>query len=106
MSTDSSINDLGFFIALWGSVRQIKCDHGNNFAGAKNHLNAALQEVDSERLATFLAEKQFDFVLNAPRASHAGGVSERQITTVRNVLNSVTFSRSTQWWFPKDLIIS
>lgn len=51
-------------------------------------MKAALQEVDAERLATFLAEKQCDFVFNTPHASHAGGVWERQIRTVRNVLNS------------------
>lgn len=36
----------------------------------------------------FLAERQCDFVLNAPHSSHAGGVWERQIRTVRNVLRS------------------
>ncbi len=88
LSTDAFINGLRCFIALRGSVRQIKCDQGTNFVGAKNELNAALQEVDAERLATFLAGKQCNFVLNAPHASHAGGVWERQIRTVRNVLNS------------------
>ena len=88
LSTDAFINGLRCFIALRGSVRQIKCDQGTNFVGAKNELNAALHEVDAERLATFLAEKQCDFVFNAPHASHAGGVWERQIRTVRNVLNT------------------
>ncbi|KAK0152120.1 hypothetical protein N1851_006485 [Merluccius polli] len=36
----------------------------------------------------FLAEKQCEFVFNAPSASHAGGVWERQIRTIRNVLNA------------------
>ncbi|XP_054872902.1 uncharacterized protein LOC111584426 [Amphiprion ocellaris] len=88
LSTDAFINGLRCFIALRGSVREIKCDQGTNFVGAKNELNAALQEVDAERLATFLAKKQCDFVFNAPHASHAGGVWERQIRTVRNVLKS------------------
>lgn len=35
----------------------------------------------------FLSEKQCEFVYNAPSASHAGGIWERQIRTVRNVLN-------------------
>lgn len=41
--------------------------------GAKNELNAALQELDMNRLNTFLTEKQCDFVMNAPHASHARG---------------------------------
>ena len=93
LSTDAFINGLRCFIALRGYVKQIKCDRGTNFVGAKNELNAALQEVNTERLTTFLAEKQCDFVFNAPHASHAGGVWERQIRTVRNVLNS-TFTLS------------
>lgn len=60
---DAFINGTHCFKALCGSVRQIKCDQAPNFVGAKNELNAALQEVDAERLVTFLAEKQCDFGL-------------------------------------------
>ncbi|XP_043082438.1 uncharacterized protein LOC122329873 [Puntigrus tetrazona] len=88
MSTDAFINGLRCFIALRGAVRQIKCDQGTNFVGAKNELKNALKEIDADRLTVFLAEKQCDFVLNAPHASHTGGVWERQIRTVRNVLRS------------------
>lgn len=70
-------------------MRQIKCDQGTNFVGAKNELSAALHKVDAERLENFLAEKQCDFVFNTPHASHAGGVWERQIRTVKNVLYSM-----------------
>lgn len=88
MSTDAFINSLRCFIALRGAVRQIKCDQGTNFVGAKNELTRARKEIDADRLTVFLAEKQCDFVLNAPHSSHAGGVWERQIRTVRNVLCS------------------
>ncbi|XP_034537461.1 uncharacterized protein LOC117811344 [Notolabrus celidotus] len=94
MSTDAFINGLRCFIALRGAVRQIRCDQGTNFVGAKNELSAALKQMDGNRLTTFLAEKQCDFVMNAPHSSHAGGVWERQIRTVRNVLRS-TLSLST-----------
>lgn len=87
LSTDAFINGLRCFIALRGVVRHIKCDQGTNFIGAKNELNTALKEMDTERLTAFLAEHQCEFVLNAPHASHAGGVWERQIRTIRNVLN-------------------
>ncbi|XP_028858353.1 uncharacterized protein LOC114803153 [Denticeps clupeoides] len=88
LSTDTFINGLRCFIAIRGSVRQIKCDQGTNFIGAKNELNTAQSGMDADRLKTFLAEKQCDFILNTPHASHAGGVWERQIRTVRNVLNA------------------
>ncbi|KAI2647813.1 Xanthine phosphoribosyltransferase [Labeo rohita] len=48
--------------------------------------------MDTERVTTFLSEKQCEFVMNAPHASHVGGVWERQIRTVRSVLNAILAS--------------
>lgn len=39
-------------------------------------------------MEAFLTENQCEFIFNAASASHSGGVWERQIRTVRNVLNS------------------
>ncbi|XP_041850910.1 uncharacterized protein LOC121646099 isoform X1 [Melanotaenia boesemani] len=88
MSSDSFINGLRCFIAVRGAVRQIKCDQGTNFVGAKNELKDALKQMDTNLVTTFLAEKQCDFIMNVPHSSHVGGVWERQIRTVRNVLRS------------------
>ncbi|KAL1249115.1 hypothetical protein QQF64_022433 [Cirrhinus molitorella] len=61
---------------------------GTNFVGAKNEFKTALSELDTQRLSTYLSQKQCDFVMNAPHSGHAGGVWERQIRTVRSVLNT------------------
>ena len=87
MSTDSFINALRCFIAIRGAVHQIRSDRGSNFTGAKNKLGAALKELDQDKIQHFLAGAQCEFLFNAPSSSHAGGVWERQIRTVRNVLN-------------------
>lgn len=57
--------------------------------GARNELKNALKEVSKERVAAYLAVKQCDFCLNAPSSSHAGGVWERQIRTIKGVMSSV-----------------
>ncbi len=88
MSTDAMINGLRCFIAIRGAVRQIKSDQGSNFVGAKNELRDALKEVDADRVAAFLADRQCDLVMNTPYSSHVGGVWERQIRTVRSVLRA------------------
>ncbi len=88
LSTDTFINALRCFISIRGEVRQIQCDQGTNFVGAKNEFKTALSELDTHRLSTYLSQKQCDFVMNAPHSSHAGGVWERQIRTVRSVLNT------------------
>nr|XP_020470233.1 uncharacterized protein LOC109968359 [Monopterus albus] len=89
LTTDAFINALRCFIAICGAVRQIRSDQGTNFVGAKNEMIKALKEIDKDRLTSYLANKQCDFTMNVPDASHMGGVWERQIRTVRGVLNWV-----------------
>lgn len=88
LSTDAFINALRCFISLRGTVRQLHCDQGTNFVGARNEFKEGLKHCDAATLESFLAERQCEFIFNAPSASHAGGVWERQIRTVRNVLNA------------------
>ncbi|KAL6475780.1 hypothetical protein MHYP_G00168200 [Metynnis hypsauchen] len=89
LSTDSFINALRCFISLRGAVRQLRCDQGSNFIGARSEFKEALKQCDTKLLEIFLTERQCEFVFNSPSASHAGGVWERQIRTIRNVLNAV-----------------
>ncbi|XP_041789702.1 uncharacterized protein LOC121604290 [Chelmon rostratus] len=89
LTTDAFINALRCFIAIRGAVRQIRCDRGTNFVGAKNEFEKGLLELDEEKISTYLATNQCDFQMNIPEASHRGGVWERQIRTVRSVMSSV-----------------
>ena len=89
MTTDAFINALRCFIALRGAVRQLRSDQGSNFVGAQHELKEALKEIKHERLQTYFAEQGCDFVMNVPHASHMGGVWERQIRTIRSVLNAI-----------------
>ena len=75
-----------------GPICQLRSDRGTNFVGARNELTQALAEMDQEKIKTKLLEEQcdwFSFKLNVPAASHMGGVWERQIRSVRNVLSSL-----------------
>ncbi|KAL1268410.1 hypothetical protein QQF64_033773 [Cirrhinus molitorella] len=89
LTTDAFLNALRCFIAIRGAVRQIRSDQGTNFVGAKNELEKGLMNLDKERISTYLASKQCDFLMNVPEASHMGGVWERQIRTIRSVMNVV-----------------
>lgn len=86
MSTDAFINSLRCFHAIRCTVRQILSDQGSNFVGAKTELRVNLNEP---KIVNYLAERGCDIVFNPPSSSHAGGVWERQIRTIRNILNSV-----------------
>ncbi|KAL0154219.1 hypothetical protein M9458_050473 [Cirrhinus mrigala] len=89
MTADAFINALRCFIAIRGAVRQIRSDQGTNFVGAKSELKNALKEMSKETVAAYLATQQCDLRLNAPSSSHAGGIWERQIRTVKSVMSSV-----------------
>jgi hypothetical protein len=96
MSTDSFLIGLRCFIALRGKVRLIRCDQGSNFVGAKNELKDCLKELNSEHIASQLLKLECEFQFNPPSSSHMGGVWERQIRNVRNVLNGILDQSGTQ----------
>ncbi|KAM7419774.1 hypothetical protein PAMA_016727 [Pampus argenteus] len=85
LTSDAFINALRSVIAIRGAVRQIRCDQGTNFVGARREFAEALREMDQEELK----EKGCEFIFNTPSSSHMGGVWERQIRTIRSVLMSI-----------------
>lgn len=64
------VNSLRCFLAIRGTVHQIKSDQGTSFVGAKSEFKEALKEVNTDRLTAFQSEKQCDFNMNAPCSSH------------------------------------
>ena len=93
MTTDAFLNALRCFIAIRGPIRQLRSDKGSNFVGAANELSKAMSE-SSSRLNSYANENHFDIVTNSPHSSHMGGVWERQIRSVRNVLSSILMNKS------------
>ena len=89
MDASSFICALRRFFAIRGPVAKIRCDHGTNFVGGKSQLEDALLEMDQTRIQKFTAEQGCEWMFNPPHASHFGGVWERQIGTVRRVLDAM-----------------
>lgn len=92
LDTSSFINALRRMIAIRGPVRHLRSDQGSNFVGAKRELREALSEMDSERIRNYLLDNSCDYVefkMNAPHSSHMGGIWERQIRSIRNVLQTL-----------------
>ena len=99
LETDSFLNALRRFLSRRGPVRQIRCDQGTNFVGARRELKEALAEMDHNRVKVELQRSHCDWIefkMNVPAASHNGGVWERQIRTVRSVLFSLLASNGSQ----------
>ena len=99
MGTDSFLNALRRFICRRGPIRQLRADQGSNFIGAKRELREALNEMDQDKIKSDLLKRNCDwmeFNFNAPKASHIGGVWERQIRTLRSVLTALLEKNGSQ----------
>ena len=97
METDSFIQALRRFIARRGTVRMIRSDNGGNFVGAENEMRRAWEEMDHSKIEGYLNSQSCVWIQwkrNTPVASHMGGVWERQIRTIRSILNSLLKSHT------------
>ena len=80
------------FIGGRGYVRVIRTDNGTNLVCASVELIESFQEMDHVKIGEFLQQNSSEWVWlkrKPPLASNMGGVSERQIKTARNILNSL-----------------
>ena len=92
METDSFLLSFRRFTARRGPVRLLHSDNGGNFVGADRELRRAFEEMDQDKIKTYLSERSCEWVVwkrNPPTASHMGGVWERQVRSVRAILQSL-----------------
>ena len=94
MTTDSFINSFRCFTAIRGPVKSLLSDQGTNFIGARNEFRTSLMNMLDRKAQQYLKDKQCVFKFNVPSASHMGGVWERLIRTVRDVLRGILIERN------------
>ncbi|XP_052387105.1 uncharacterized protein LOC127933996 [Carassius gibelio] len=94
LDTDSFINALQRFIARRGSPSEIRSDNGTNFVGGLRELRKAISEWNQQKISDYLLQNNVKWIFNPPAASHMGGVWERQIRTVRSILNTVLLQQA------------
>lgn len=88
LDTDSCIHALRRFICRRGQVKHIRSDNGTNLVGAHTELKKALSSLNQGKIQGTLLPDGIQWSFNPPAASHHGGVWERLIRSVRQVLNS------------------
>ena len=99
LMTDSFLNAYRRFVCHCSPVQQVRSNQGTNFAGAKNELEAALCEMNQDKIRRELLKSGCDWFsskMNAPHCSHMGRVWERQIHTVRSVLTGLLQNHASQ----------
>ncbi|XP_046863163.1 uncharacterized protein LOC124456899 [Xenia sp. Carnegie-2017] len=96
LGTDSMINALRRFISMRGCPEQIRSDRGTNFVSANKELNKGIEEWDQSKVDKFCTQRRSKWHFNPPSASHMGGVWERMIRSVRQILKAI----------PKEQVVS
>ncbi len=90
LDSDSFVNALIRFVARRGCPKKIRSDNGTNFVGGNKELRQSIDEWNSSnKLRQELLIRQIEWQFNPPTASHMGGAWERQIRTVRKVMNAI-----------------
>jgi hypothetical protein len=57
LDISSFINALRRFLALRGPVAQLRSDCGTNFVGARNEMEAAMNEMDKKDIEAYLVRE-------------------------------------------------
>ena len=94
LDTDSCINAIRRFVCRRGQVTIMRSDNGTNFVGAEREMREAIQLFDRDKIERVLQPKGIQWIFNSPAASDQSGVWERQIRTVRRILNSLLKERT------------
>ena len=87
------INEIRRFISRRVQVI-MRSDNGAHFVSAERELREAIQQLDNGKIERTLQPKGIRWIFNSPAASHQGGVWERQIRTVRRILNSLLIEQA------------
>ncbi|XP_071493377.1 uncharacterized protein [Diadema antillarum] len=90
LDTDSCIAAIRRFQARRGAIKEMRSDNGTNFVGAERELRQAIESWNLDQLNNALLQRNIQWTFNPPGGSHHGGVWERQIRTVRQLLFSLT----------------
>lgn len=94
LDTDSCIAAIRRFVARRGAVKEMRSDNGTNLVGAEKELRKELEGWNQAQVNDAMLQKGIKWTFNPPAGSHHGGIWERQIRTVRQILFSLTQQQS------------
>ena len=96
LSTDSFISALRRFMCRRGSVKSFRSDNGTNFVGGQREIQDAINDWNTRQIEDWLKLMHIEWHFRPPHASHFGGVWEREIRTVRNVMTALMNEQRTR----------
>ena len=89
LGTDSMVNALRRLISIRGCPERIRSDQGTNLIRSDKELKEAIEGWNQQKVNSFCNQKGIEWIFNPPTASHMGGVWERMIRSVRQILRAM-----------------
>ena len=89
METHVFINGLVRFVARRGHPSHVWSDNGTNLVGAQAELSRSFSQLNHDKVTNTARRMNIEWHFNPPHASHHGGVWERMIRTVCQVLVAI-----------------
>ena len=89
LDTSSCVDAVRRFVARRGNVKEIYSDNGTNLVSTNKELRTSLKDLDQDLMNKYATSRGIQWYFNPPAASHHGGVWERQIRTIRKIMNAI-----------------
>ena len=89
LNTDSFLNAFRRFIARRGNVQFVRSDNGTNLTSGHDELRSAIRHWNVNVIESWMLQHEIEWCFQPPSASNFGGVFEREIRSVRKVLNGL-----------------
>ena len=87
--TDAFINALRRFTNRRGCPSTMYSDQGSNFRGASVELKEFISNLDHDTITKFANDLKIKWLFNPPKSPHMGGVWERMVRSVKEVLHGI-----------------
>lgn len=82
------------FVARRGQVSVMRSDNGTNLVGAEKEMRDAIKGWNQSKISETLLQKGITWIFNPSAGLHFGGIWERQIRSVRKILNQTLKQQS------------
>ena len=93
IDTDDFVNSVRRFVNRRGSPSHMYSDCGTNFKGATEELEEMIENLDKTKIDSFATSHEIVWHFNPPAAPHMGGVWERLVKSVKQVLHATMLDR-------------
>ena len=87
--TDDFISSLRRFTNRRGCPTTMHSDCGGNFLGAVNELHDVIEALDKDKIKSYATSKGIEWQFNPPSAPHMGGIWERLVRSVKEVMTGL-----------------